>query len=132
MSAVRSGKGLLFCEGATRENMFGSQKTSAEAAALVEIRQAVCEQRPLSSVEAIPHVLTAAMASEILGISQLAVMEYVADGRISVSRLGEHSRLLASDVVTLREERVEQAVQAVFDLMDLERELEAQEAAFGN
>ncbi|WPF68144.1 hypothetical protein [Corynebacterium sp. 21KM1197] len=112
--------------------MFGSQKTSAEAAALVEIRQAVCEQRPLSSVEAIPHVLTAAMASEILGISQLAVMEYVADGRISVSRLGEHSRLLASDVVTLREERVEQAVQAVFDLMDLERELEAQEAAFGN
>lgn len=50
------------------------------------------------------------MAVEILGIPQSAVMEYVTEGRISVSKVGEYSRLLASDVVTLREELAEQAV----------------------
>ncbi len=58
-------------------------------------------------------------------------MEYVHEGRIGVVMRDGRPRLRTSDVVVVRKEAAEEIQRAVFELMDLELELEAQEAALG-
>ncbi|MEJ4100923.1 hypothetical protein V5S96_11230 [Corynebacterium mastitidis] len=53
------------------------------------------------------------------------------EGRIGVVMRDGRPRLRTSDVVVVRKEVGEEIERAVFELMDLELELEAQEAALG-
>ncbi|MDK8450932.1 hypothetical protein [Corynebacterium mastitidis] len=108
----------------------GAEMSPEEAEAMGRVAHAVREQVPLSAVD-MPSEISAAMAAEMFSTTPPAIMEYVHEGRIGVVMRDGRPRLRTSDVVVVRKEAAEEIERAVFELMDLELELEAQEAALG-
>lgn len=107
----------------------GAEMSPEEVEAMGRVAHAVREQVPLSAVD-MPSEISAAMAAEMFSTTPPVIMEYVREGRIGVVMREGRPRLRTSDVV-VRKEAAEEIERAVFELMDLELELEAQEAALG-
>lgn len=73
-------------------------------------------------VESLPEELTTTLAAEFLGVSRPTLAKWIASGEIPSRKVGSHSRLMTSDVVKLRTQRVLERKQAFGRLRAFEEE----------
>lgn len=95
-------------------------------AVIATILRAIEESLPIS-VSTIPREVTTTTAASMLGITRPTLMKHIRHGRIAAHKVGSHHRLLSADVLTFRDKLQEEKRRAIFELMDLEDELEKQE-----
>lgn len=96
----------------------------AVARVLELVLEAMAEGHPVSIV-AMPENLTTTAAAGLLGLSRPTLMKLVREGRIPAHKVGSHHRLRSTDVLALKDELRLERQQAVFDVMDLDDELAA-------
>ena len=85
----------------------------------------MAEGRPVS-VTTMPENLTTTAAAGLLGLSRPTLMKFIREGRIPAHKVGSHHRLPSTDVLALREKLHRERQQAVFGVMDLYDQLEAE------
>lgn len=93
---------------------------------IATVLRAIEKNLPIS-ISTLPREITTTTAASMLGITRPTLMKHIRNGRISAHMVGSHHRLLSSEVLAFREELKEQKRRAVFELLDLENELEEQE-----
>lgn len=91
-----------------------------------KVLRAIKEDLPIS-ISTLPLEVTTTTAASMLGMTRPTLMKHVRAGRVPAQMVGSHHRLFSRDVLAFREELKDEKRQAVFALMDLENELEAQE-----
>ncbi|MGP5146642.1 helix-turn-helix domain-containing protein [Corynebacterium variabile] len=95
-------------------------------AVISKVLRAIKEDLPIS-ISTLPREVTTTTAASMLGMTRPTLMKHVRAGRVPAHMVGSHHRLLSRDVLTFREELKDEKQQAVFALLELENELEAQE-----
>lgn len=105
----------------------GGQQLPPEINAVIsKVLRAIREDLPIS-ISTLPREVTTTTAASMLGITRPTLMKHVRNERIPAHMVGSHHRLFSRDVLAFRRELEEEKLQAVFNLMDLENELEEQE-----
>lgn len=79
------------------------------------------------SVSTLPEFVSPNTAAAMLSVSRPTVMKYIEEGHLSANTVGTHFKLSSAEVLGLAKEKAELRRQAVFDVMELEAELEQQE-----
>lgn len=92
---------------------------------ITQVLRAIKEDLPIS-ISTLPQEVSTTTAASMLGITRPTLMKHVRNGRISAHKVGSHHRLRSSDVLSFREEIKEEKRKEIFELMDLENELEEQ------
>ncbi|MDN6659486.1 MAG: helix-turn-helix domain-containing protein [Acidipropionibacterium jensenii] len=105
----------------------GGQELPPEINVVIsKVLRAIKEDLPIS-ISTLPREITTTTAASMLGMTRPTLMKHVRAGRVPAQMVGSHHRLFSRDVLAFREELKDEKRQAVFALMDLENELEAQE-----
>lgn len=92
-------------------------------AIIAGVLKAVRNGQPVT-VSTLPREVTTTTAASMLGISRPTLMKMIRNGRLSSRKVGTHHKLDAFEVLRVRDAIEEEKVQAVFEVMDIEHELE--------
>lgn len=104
----------------------GQALPSAVTDVLRQVLNAMAEDRPVT-VTALPESLTTTAAAGLLGVSRPTLMKMIRNGRVPSHKVGSHHRLRSSDVLQLRDAIHRERVEAVFAVMDLDDEFDAED-----
>ena len=75
------------------------------------------------TISRLPDVLTTTEAAHQLGISRPTLMKRIRDGEIESFKVGSHTRLKTSAVISYQRERLQIAQQAINDIRQLDEEI---------
>lgn len=101
----------------------GEIRLPGQLADLLERAMAILADGGQVVIGSIPGQLTTTVAAELIGVSRTTVLKMVADGELSHTKVGTHTRLDRDDVLAVRRARLEQKQQALQELIALENEL---------
>lgn len=102
-------------------------ETVSVPAGLSSLMQAVIEgvgRGAQVTIQSVPIELTTTTAAKMLGMSRPTLMKLVAEGKLPAHKVGSHTRVLAADVASFRDEQREAQRRAFDELREMDDSLE--------
>lgn len=93
------------------------------SAVIHEVLSAVADGARIS-INLLPDELTTTVAADQLGVSRPALMKMIQRGELDAHKVGSHHRVLATDVLALKQRRRDRQQEAMTKLRELDETLD--------